>query len=348
MHHVTPYSVPRLGTVRYRARYCSVLDDVDASDSPLDGILCPVSAQNNPSHFTNPHDGTNGAPIASVRKFAEIQETLIKDAGDTEIGISQHRVFLLGENRWEEPSRLQGRNKPSEASKASSSTRCLTCRGEGRLMCSECDGTGEPNIEPQMRNHSVRRPNAIQSPIKMCHITSYLVPWLGTAWYRAQYCAVLDDVDASDSPLDGILCPVSAQNNLSQFTNPHDGTNGAPIASVRKFAEIQETLIKEAGDTEIGISQHRVFLLGENRWEEPSRLKGRNKPSEGSKASSSTRCLTCRGEGRLMCSECDGSGEPNIEPQFLEWVDEGAKCPYCEGLGYIICDVCEGKNIVQN
>ncbi|KAL0920552.1 hypothetical protein M5K25_009694 [Dendrobium thyrsiflorum] len=127
-----------------------------------------------------------------------------------------------------------------------------------------------------------------------------------------------------------------------------DGTNGAPIASVRKFAEIQETLIKEAGDTEIGISQHRVFLLGENRWEEPSRLQGRNKPFEASKASSSTRCLTCRGEGRLMCSECDGTGEPNIEPQFLEWVDEGAKCPYCEGLGYAICDVCEGKNIVQN
>ncbi|KAI0513983.1 hypothetical protein KFK09_010015 [Dendrobium nobile] len=127
-----------------------------------------------------------------------------------------------------------------------------------------------------------------------------------------------------------------------------DGTNGAPIASVRKFAEIQETLIKEAGDTEIGISQHRVFLLGENRWEEPSRLQGRNKPSEASKASSSTRCLTCRGEGRLMCSECDGTGEPNIEPQFLEWVDEGAKCPYCDGLGYIICDVCEGKSIVQN
>ncbi|XP_020586888.1 uncharacterized protein LOC110029102 [Phalaenopsis equestris] len=95
-------------------------------------------------------DGTNGAPVVSVRKFAEIQETVIKEAGDAEIDISQHRVFLLGENRWEEPSRVQRRNKPVEPNKASFLTQCLTCRGEGRLMCSECDGTGEPNIEPQV------------------------------------------------------------------------------------------------------------------------------------------------------------------------------------------------------
>lgn len=82
-------------------------------------------------------------------------------------------------------------------------------------------------------------------------------------------------------------------------------------------------------------------------------------------------------------TECDGTGEPNVEPQvrwglrhfttsashyffhsfvalfssfvyivkfafqFLEWVDEGAKCPYCEGLGYAICDVCEGRATIQ-
>lgn len=79
-------------------------------------------------------------------------------------------------------------------------------------------------------------------------------------------------------------------------------------------------------------------------------------------------------------AECDGTGEPNIEPQvrgllmslrclfvnfcfipaispilfsdwvlwmqFLEWVDEGTKCPYCEGHGFTTCDVCEGKAMI--
>ncbi|KAF8388388.1 hypothetical protein HHK36_027055 [Tetracentron sinense] len=45
----------------------------------------------------------------------------------------------------------------------------------------------------------------------------------------------------------------------------------------------------------------------------------------------------------LESEKCDGTGEPNIEEQFLEWVDEGTKCPYCEGVGYSVCDVCEGK-----
>ncbi|XP_020085089.1 uncharacterized protein LOC109707953 [Ananas comosus] len=127
-----------------------------------------------------------------------------------------------------------------------------------------------------------------------------------------------------------------------------DGSNGAAVASVTEIAEIQQTIVKESGDSEVEVSQQRVFLLGENRWEEPSRLSQRNKPISRSNAASVTKCLSCRGEGRLMCSECDGSGEPNVEPQFLEWIDEGAKCPYCEGLGYTICDVCEGKAIVEN
>ncbi|KAG1361848.1 protein disulfide isomerase pTAC5, chloroplastic [Cocos nucifera] len=125
-----------------------------------------------------------------------------------------------------------------------------------------------------------------------------------------------------------------------------DGANGAAAASVTEIAEIQQTVVKEHGD-EVQISQQKVFLLGENRWEEPSRLVDGNKPISRSKGVSTIKCLSCRGEGRLMCTECDGTGEPNIEPQFLEWIDEGAKCPYCEGLGYAICDVCEGKAITE-
>ncbi|XP_068666463.1 protein disulfide isomerase pTAC5, chloroplastic-like [Aristolochia californica] len=119
-----------------------------------------------------------------------------------------------------------------------------------------------------------------------------------------------------------------------------DVINGVPVSALTEITEIMETVIKE-NEAEIEVSQHRVFLLGENRWEEPSRLVGKNKKNVGA-----TKCLSCHGEGRLMCIECDGTGEPNIEPQFLEWVDEGAKCPYCDGQGYTICDVCQGKTIV--
>lgn len=60
--------------------------------------------------------------------------------------------------------------------------------------------------------------------------------------------------------------------------------------------------MKEAEAAEdVEVSHHRVFLLGENRWEEPSRLKGNKKESE-TKTTGTTKCLTCRGEGRLLCT----------------------------------------------
>ncbi|KAL8172291.1 hypothetical protein V2J09_024095 [Rumex salicifolius] len=139
------------------------------------------------------------------------------------------------------------------------------------------------------------------------------------------------------APEDGIMTEellnrlyISQQTDISGSLGT---ANGSPFTSVTENTEMQQTVVKKEGMTELEAS-HRVFLLGENRWEEPSRLIGNDKQTGTSIAQdSSGRCLTCRGEGRLMCTECDGTGEPNVEPQFLEWVDEGAKCPYCEGLG---------------
>lgn len=139
---------------------------------------------------------------------------------------------------------------------------------------------------------------------------------------------------------------INANQESSSPIKQEENANGSAVASVTQISEIQQTVVKEDGATEIEVSEQRVFLLGENRWEEPSRLKGKNKQVGSKSTGTTTKCLTCRGEGRLMCTECDGTGEPNIEPQFLEWVDEGAKCPYCEGLGYTVCDVCEGKTLV--
>ncbi|PSR84750.1 Protein EMBRYO SAC DEVELOPMENT ARREST 3 like [Actinidia chinensis var. chinensis] len=137
---------------------------------------------------------------------------------------------------------------------------------------------------------------------------------------------------------------VNADPKGNDVTAPKVGVNGAAFASTMEILEIQQTVVEEEGITEVDVSEHRVFLLGENRWEEPSRVTGRNKQGGGAK--STTKCLSCRGEGRILCMECDGTGEPNIEQQFMEWVDEGTKCPYCEGLGYTACDVCEGKALV--
>ncbi|KAF7837322.1 protein disulfide isomerase pTAC5, chloroplastic isoform X1 [Senna tora] len=126
---------------------------------------------------------------------------------------------------------------------------------------------------------------------------------------------------------------------------PKDVANGSPVASMTEISEIQQTVVGN-GDTEVNVSHQRVFLLGENRWEEPSRLAASKGVDKSKNKDATTKCLQCRGEGRLLCTECDGTGEPNIEPQFLEWVDEGASCPYCDGLGYTICDSCAGKTIV--
>ncbi|KAM3356947.1 protein disulfide isomerase pTAC5, chloroplastic [Capsicum galapagoense] len=131
-------------------------------------------------------------------------------------------------------------------------------------------------------------------------------------------------------------------------TEAKASANGAPIASIMEIEEVQQTIVKEDGVSETEVSHHRVFLLGENRWEEPSRLSTSKKPAETTNGSSTTvKCLTCRGEGRLLCMECDGTGEPNIEEQFMEWIDEGMKCPYCEGHGFVTCDVCDGKKMVK-
>ncbi|KAG8065297.1 hypothetical protein GUJ93_ZPchr0004g39136 [Zizania palustris] len=127
----------------------------------------------------------------------------------------------------------------------------------------------------------------------------------------------------------------------------NDDINGAAIPTVTEISEVQQTVVKGNGVAGVDLSEHRVFLIGENRWEDPSRLTKKNKPISSATAAS-TKCVSCRGEGRLMCVECDGTGEPNIEPQFLEWVGEDMKCPYCEGLGSIVCDVCEGKTVVAN
>ncbi|XP_045829179.1 protein disulfide isomerase pTAC5, chloroplastic-like [Trifolium pratense] len=126
---------------------------------------------------------------------------------------------------------------------------------------------------------------------------------------------------------------------------PKEVENGAAVASAREISEVQQNVVGEV-DKGTELSHPRVFLLGENRWEEPSRLIAKGAVDRVKKKDATTKCLQCSGLGILLCTECDGTGEPNIEPQFMEWVGEDTKCPYCEGLGHTICDLCGGKTMV--
>lgn len=85
-------------------------------------------------------DGANGAVVTSVAETTEIHQKAVTEDGDAQLKVSQRKVFLLGENRWEEPSRLVGWGTPLNNTKSVMHTKCLSCRGEGRVMC-----TGIPN-----------------------------------------------------------------------------------------------------------------------------------------------------------------------------------------------------------
>lgn len=64
-----------------------------------------------------------------------------------------------------------------------------------------------------------------------------------------------------------------------------------------EISEIKQIIVKEESVAEYEESENRVFLLGENRWEDPSRLSRHKK-----KVGATTKCLSCRGEGRLLCT----------------------------------------------
>lgn len=65
---------------------------------------------------------------------SEVQQKVV-GKGDKETEVSHRGVFLLGENRWEEPSRLVTSNAVDGRKKKDATTKCLQCRGEGRLLC---------------------------------------------------------------------------------------------------------------------------------------------------------------------------------------------------------------------
>lgn len=70
-----------------------------------------------------------------------------------------------------------------------------------------------------------------------------------------------------------------------------------------EISEIQQRVVKGSGVAEVDVTRNRVFLLGENRWEDPSRLVGRNRQvGGGTNTDATTKCISCRGEGRLLCT----------------------------------------------
>lgn len=150
----------------------------------------------------------------------------------------------------------------------------------------------------------------------------------------------------------------SAPSNGGKFVDPWGSPPApAPAAGIgrkKTFAEDKRD-VENSQEGDIAPNR-RVFLLGENRWEDASRIQKPSLKANGAPSSSTSQlagkavgtetCFSCKGEGVMMCTECEGTGELNVEDQFLDWVDEGARCPYCEGSGAIPCDVCLGAGAV--
>ncbi|GAQ89231.1 putative plastid transcriptionally active 5 [Klebsormidium nitens] len=121
---------------------------------------------------------------------------------------------------------------------------------------------------------------------------------------------------------------------------------GAAVTEARveqKDREVEsERFARTAAEGSVSGSTRRVYLLGENRWEEPDRLVPN---SAKAMAVGMQKCFACKGEGKVMCTECEGTGDMNVEEQFLSWAGEDPSCPYCNGTGATDCDSCQGSGI---
>eukprot|EP00270_Netrium_digitus_P016183 TRINITY_DN5780_c0_g1_i2.p1 TRINITY_DN5780_c0_g1~~TRINITY_DN5780_c0_g1_i2.p1 ORF type:complete len:252 (-),score=95.79 TRINITY_DN5780_c0_g1_i2:279-980(-) len=157
----------------------------------------------------------------------------------------------------------------------------------------------------------------------------------------------------------------------SVSSNSSSSSSRAPAAT-RERPEIERY-----ARTDIESSKNnpkRVFLLGENWWEEPGRISRDSRGGAAASAQGQTaaaaeeknggfgqliqtvekakkltvvcteHCFQCRGEGNTVCMECEGTGDLNIEEQFLLWAGEDAKCLYCDGTGAVACDECRGSS----
>jgi hypothetical protein len=69
-----------------------------------------------------------------VREISEVQQNVVGDV-DKGTELSHPRVFLLGENRWEEPSRLLAKGAVDRVKKKDATIKCLQCSGLGILLC---------------------------------------------------------------------------------------------------------------------------------------------------------------------------------------------------------------------
>ncbi|CAK9209767.1 unnamed protein product [Sphagnum troendelagicum] len=142
--------------------------------------------------------------------------------------------------------------------------------------------------------------------------------------------------------------------DVSDTKKPNAASSGQvssakqPAASLKmtpKHRETEMDRFSTIDDSTGHGSRPRVYLLGENRWEDSSRLIKKSKGQKTNLKPATEKCFSCRGEGVTLCTECEGTGDLNVEEQFLEWVEEGPKCPYCEGTGSVPCDVCLGMSV---
>ncbi|KAL3699036.1 hypothetical protein R1sor_017058 [Riccia sorocarpa] len=145
----------------------------------------------------------------------------------------------------------------------------------------------------------------------------------------------------------------AAKANNSATSNgksPDVASPKAQDAATRSSREIDRYERTDAQDSSASVSKRRVYLLGENRWEEPDRLsRKREEESKPGKVNGMKiavqKCFSCNGVGTMLCTDCEGTGDLNVEEQFLEWIGEEPVCPYCDGVGAVPCDICDGQGV---
>lgn len=92
---------------------------------------------------------------------------------------------------------------------------------------------------------------------------------------------------------------------------------------------IQQSILRE-GAEELG-AKLRTDI---SRWTRVRRMISINR---------TVSCLTCDGEGKVVCHVCGGSGKSKV---ILNEVQED--CPHCAGTGYVTCVECAGTGEVPN
>ena len=103
-----------------------------------DTVKSPVEAQSIKVSFPAPKNQDSVVPLIQAQNLS-VSGPKMPSPSPAKVNTfheSDRRVYLLGENRWEEPSRLNGKNGTvATISKLVLGENCYSCKGVGTMLC---------------------------------------------------------------------------------------------------------------------------------------------------------------------------------------------------------------------